>query len=51
MATPVASVNAVDWMHVFADEIFCLSVVEDFIDNNHYYDVQDVQVMRIYQSL
>ncbi len=42
VASPVASVRAVDWMHIFADEIYCLSVVEDFADVNHYYDIQDV---------
>lgn len=42
VATPVASVNAVDWMHVFTDEIYCLSVVEDYTNTNHYYDLMDV---------
>ncbi len=42
VATPLASVSAVDHMHVLADEIFCLSVVEDYISTDHYYDTQDV---------
>ncbi len=42
VATPLASVPAVDRMHVLADEIFCLSVIEDYISTDHYYDVQDV---------
>lgn len=42
VATPLASVKAVDRMHILADEIFCLSVVEDFISIDHYYDTQDV---------
>lgn len=42
VATPIASVKVVDWMHVHADEICCLSVVEDYTDTNHYYDLQDV---------
>jgi len=42
VATPLASVTAVDRMHVLADEIYCLSVVEDYINTDHYYDVQDV---------
>ena len=25
-----------------SDEIFCLSVIEEYIDTNHYYDTQDV---------
>ena len=42
VATPLASVAAVDRMHILADDIFCLSVIEDYIDTNHYYDKQDV---------
>lgn len=42
VATPLASVLAVDRMHILADEIFCLSVVEDYITTDHYYDNQDV---------
>jgi len=42
IATPLASVQAVDRMHILGDEIFCLSVIEEYIDTNHYYDVQDV---------
>lgn len=42
VATPLASLKAVDRMHVVADELLCLSVVEDFISTEHYYDVNDV---------
>ncbi len=42
VATPFASVQAVDRMHILADDLFCLSVIEDYIDTNHYYDTQDV---------
>lgn len=42
VATPLASVPAVDRMHVLADDIFCLSVLEDYIGTDHYYDVNDV---------
>lgn len=42
VATPLASVKAVDRMHILADEIFCLSVIEEYINTDHYYDVQDV---------
>lgn len=38
VATPIASVPAVDRMHLIADEIFCLSVIENYMDTNHYYD-------------
>jgi putative phosphoribosyl transferase len=42
IAVPFASVQAVDRMHVLADELYCLTVIEDYIDTNHYYDKQDV---------
>ena len=42
MATPLAGIQAVDRMHILVDEIFCLSVVEDYISTEHYYDSQDV---------
>ena len=38
VATPLANVKVVDWMHVYADDIYCLNVLEDYIDTNHYYD-------------
>lgn len=37
VATPLASVPAVDRMHILVDEIHCLNVVENFMDVNHYY--------------
>lgn len=42
VATPLASVPAVDRLHVTADEIYCLSVVENYISTDHYYDTQDI---------
>lgn len=36
--TPFATVPAVDRMHILTDEIHCLSVVDNFIDTNHYYE-------------
>lgn len=42
VATPLASLKAVDRMHIMADEIYCLSVVEDYMGTDHYYDTQDV---------
>jgi putative phosphoribosyl transferase len=42
VATPFASVHAVDRMHVLADDLYCLNVIEDYMDTNHYYDKQDV---------
>jgi putative phosphoribosyl transferase len=38
MVTPFASVQAVDQMHILADEIVCLNVLEDVISIDHYYD-------------
>jgi putative phosphoribosyl transferase len=42
VVTPFASVPAVDRMHILADEIYCLSVIEDYISTDHYYEEQDV---------
>jgi putative phosphoribosyl transferase len=42
VATPFASVSAVDRMHVLADGIYCMNVIEDYISTDHYYDTQDV---------
>ncbi len=38
IATPIASVQAVDRMHILADELHCLGVTENFINTNHYYN-------------
>lgn len=38
VATPLASVTAVDRMHLLADEIVCLSVLENYMNTNHYYE-------------
>lgn len=41
VVTPVASVPAVDRMHILADELHCLSVTENYISTSHYYDLDD----------
>lgn len=38
VAVPVASVPAVDRMHVTADELHVLSVTDNFLETNHYYE-------------
>ena len=42
VATPVASVAAVDKLHMLADELHILDVKENFMGTNHYYDVNDI---------
>jgi len=42
VATPLASVPAIDKIHVMADAVYCLSVVDDYITTDHYYDKNDV---------
>jgi putative phosphoribosyl transferase len=42
IAAPFASVKAVDRMHVLADDLYCLNVIEDYMDTDHYYDKHDV---------
>lgn len=41
-AVPFASVEAVDRMHVLADDLYCLDVVSDYSETDHYYDKHDV---------
>jgi putative phosphoribosyl transferase len=38
IATPIASVTAVDRMHLIGDEIACLGVTPNFFHTNHYYE-------------
>jgi putative phosphoribosyl transferase len=42
VATPVASVPAVDKLHMLADELHILDVKENFMGTNHYFEVNDV---------
>jgi predicted phosphoribosyltransferase len=42
VAVPFASVLAVDRMHILADDIYCLNVLEDYISTDHYYDTKDI---------
>lgn len=42
MTTPVASVPAVDKMHMMADELHVLDVKANFMGVNHYYDKNDI---------
>jgi len=55
IATATASVNAVDRMHLIADEIHCLSVKDNFMGVNHYYDDNTIPntdgVMKIIRNI
>ncbi len=42
IATPLASIPAIDKMHILADELYCLSTVDRYIETNHYYDNNDM---------
>lgn len=42
ITAPVAAVEAVDRMHILADELHCLSVTDNYIETGHYYDIDDV---------
>lgn len=42
IAAPVASVEAVDRAHILGDELHILSVTDNYLDTDHYYDVNDV---------
>lgn len=41
-AVPFSSVEAVDRMHVLADDLYCLNVIPDYRDTDHYYNKKDV---------
>jgi putative phosphoribosyl transferase len=41
-AVPFSSVEAVDRMHVKADDLYCLNVVPEYRDTDHYYDKKDI---------
>ncbi len=42
VATPVATVPAVDKLHMIADELHVLDVKENFMGTNHYYEQNDI---------
>lgn len=42
VATPVATVPAVDKLHMLADELHVLDVKENFMGTNHYYEQNDI---------
>lgn len=42
VATPMADIKALDAVHVMADEVQCLDVVDGTFDFNHYYEQSDV---------
>jgi len=42
IAAPVAAVDAVDRMHILADELHVLSATDNYLDTAHYYDIDDV---------
>lgn len=42
IATSMASVPVVDQMHIIADDLYILNVLEDYISTDHYYNTNDV---------
>ena len=42
VATPVASVAAVDKLHMLADELHILDVKENYMGTNHYFEANDI---------
>ena len=55
VATPLASVKAIDRLHVEADDLYCLSVIENYMNTGHYYDTDDVpdhkKIMEILETI
>ena len=41
-AVPVASVTAIDRLHVLFDELHCLNVAANFISTDHYYEDESI---------
>ena len=41
LAAPIVSVPAVDKAHLLADELHILAVTDNYLDTNHYYEVND----------
>ena len=42
LATPIASADAIDKMHILVDQIFCLDTFENYISTSHYYENNDI---------
>jgi len=42
IATPVASVGAVDKLHMIADELHILDVKQNYLDTEHYYNINKI---------
>jgi len=42
VATPMADVKALDKIHIMADEIQCLNVVDDTFETDHYFEKNDI---------
>lgn len=42
ITAPVASLDAVDRMHILGDELHVLGVTDNYFETNHYYDINDV---------
>ncbi len=42
IVTPIASVAAVDRMHILADELHVLGTTENYLETDHYYEQNDV---------
>lgn len=55
IATPFASLNVVDRMHILADDIVCLNVLDNFMGIDHYYEQNNLpthqDVIRIIQEM
>ena len=42
VATPMADIKALDKIHIMADEIQCLSVIDDTFELDHYFEKNDI---------
>lgn len=42
IAAPIAAVSAVDRAHIIGDELHFIGVTDNYLDTDHYYDVNDI---------
>lgn len=42
LATPTASLDAIDKMHILVDQIFCLQTFQNYVSTNHYYQINQI---------
>jgi predicted phosphoribosyltransferase len=42
VAAPIATVQAIDRMHLLADEIYFLGIIDNYFSTDHYYEDNEI---------